>query len=131
MGALRLRADPFGIGLDQGVDDGASVGEPGDALGDHPALVVERHEEQRRDDAFLVLEVVIDRADALAAGALEVVDRGRLDAVGVEQAQRMAQHAAPAGLARVGKCALEQAVHRGGLACRQIFSCHVLNSILE
>ncbi len=94
-------------------------------LGDRPALVVQRDEEQRGDQPFLVPEVVVDRADALAAGLAQVVDRRCLDAVGVEQRQCVAQHVASAGLAHVRERALEQPVGGCRLLSRQILACHV------
>ena len=108
--AFGLRGDPFGVASISASTTAWPSVQAVDALGDRAALVVERHEEQRADHAFLVLEVVVDRAHALAAGAAQVVDRRGLDAVGVEQRQRVAQHAAPARLAGVGERALEQPV---------------------
>ena len=86
VGALGLRGDPVGGGRIKAFDDGVAVGQAGHAFGDHAAQVVEAAKNSAADDAFLVLEMVVDRADALAAGAFQVVDRRRLDAVGVEQA---------------------------------------------
>jgi len=72
------------------------------ALGDGAALVVEAGEEQGRGHAFLAAEVVVDRAHALAAADAKVFDGGGFDAAGVEAAQRMLEHRAPARATRAG-----------------------------